>query len=117
MYPLRSLLKPGKRDDILAVFSRFQRRTPGLLHRYILYSGLASNLSTQRKESHPFHQGWLFWGWAGEGWLTSSYMVSLASNITGIAGESCKYLSDTYSSAGQSLKGLMLHGMSISPSN
>ncbi|OME90153.1 hypothetical protein BK123_22925 [Paenibacillus lautus] len=67
MYPLRSLLKPGKQDDILAVFSRFQRRTPGLLHRYILYSVLASNLSTHQKIAIPFIRDGLLGAGRGRG--------------------------------------------------
>jgi hypothetical protein len=65
MYPLRSLLKPGKQDDIFAVFSRFQRRTPGLLHRYILYSWAWPPIFPT-KRAIPFIWDGFFWGLGGE---------------------------------------------------
>ena len=71
MYPFRSLLKPGKQDDNFAVFSRFQRRTPGLLHGYFLFLGLGLQSFPQREPS--LFSGMAFWGLGGEGAkLTSS---------------------------------------------
>ncbi|PJN57275.1 hypothetical protein PAEVO_40090 [Paenibacillus sp. GM2FR] len=73
MYPLRSLLKPGKQDDIFAVFSRFQRRTPGLLHRYILFSWARPPIFPPTKRMPSLSSGMAFWGLGGgEAQLTRS---------------------------------------------